>query len=90
MESIPSVPPPRVALPDPDKKPVSKEEGRERMQKIIDMIKPPKPGKEWAYKLMEREAKGETLPWISTQLWRQALGYAANTPIGDIERRRAP
>lgn len=54
------------------------------------MLKPKQPDKSWAYRLMEREARGETLPEISKRFWREALGYAANTPIKDVERRRAP
>lgn len=32
--------------------------------------------KQWAVKLMEREAKGESLPHVSKTGWREALGYA--------------
>lgn len=35
--------------------------------------------KQWAYRLMEREAKGESLPHVSKIFWREALGYPMDT-----------
>ena len=34
-----------------------------------------KEGTRWAYRLMEREASGESLPIISTEAWRHVLGF---------------
>lgn len=39
----------------------------------------PKDFKRWAYRLMEREAKGESLPHVSKMGWREALGYPLDT-----------
>ena len=35
--------------------------------------------KQWAYRLMGREAKGESLPHVSKMFWREALGYPMDT-----------
>lgn len=47
------------------------------------MSEPPKPkkgmteeGSRWAFRLMEREARGDVLPSISRSAWREVLGYS--------------
>lgn len=46
-------------------------------------LHPPKPKKgttpegiQWAYRLMEREARGDVLPMVSRNAWREVLGYS--------------
>lgn len=33
-------------------------------------------GAHWAYRLMEREARGDVMPMVSRNAWREVLGYA--------------
>lgn len=35
--------------------------------------------KDWAYRLMKREASGEQINIIAAQFWREALGYPKDT-----------
>lgn len=57
----------------------------ERIKREMRKTKPakeymaPKPGLAWAYRLMEREARKESLPHISKIYWREALGYPMDT-----------
>ena len=36
------------------------------------------PYRQWAVRLMEREARGEQVDEIARQFWREALGYPAD------------
>lgn len=42
------------------------------------------PYRQWAVRLMEREASGEQVDAIACQFWREALGYPA-----DIDAKKA-
>jgi hypothetical protein len=70
-----------VALPAPGQQTVPREEAADRMRELSNMVKgvtlpgTTKAGTRWAYLLMEREANGEQLPYISTSAWREVLGY---------------
>ena len=35
-------------------------------------------GRQWAYALMVREARGEQIESVAAEFWREALGYPKN------------
>lgn len=40
-------------------------------------------GARWAYRLMERDARGDAMQAISRSSWREVLGYAADVNAKD-------
>lgn len=80
----------RAALPAPGKHTVTREEAKDRMAELRNMVQgvslpgTTKAGTKWAYALMEREANGEALVHIAAQSWREVLGYPA-----DMDARKA-
>lgn len=79
------VPEYRAALPAPSAVTLTDEEAKERIRKLAEEVGTGKPldgttakGRQWAYKLMEREASGETLDNVSASSWREVLGFAAD------------
>lgn len=69
----------RAALPAPGKQTVTKDEAKDRMGELKNMVVglagTTKAGTKWAYALMEREANGEPIVHIAATSWREALGY---------------
>lgn len=72
-------------LPAPGQHTVTRKEAANRIGELRQKIGPvalpgtTKAGTGWAYRLMEREAKGESLPHTSKMFWREALGYPLDT-----------
>lgn len=82
-------------LPAPGHQTVTRKEATERMSELkakIGQVSLPgttKAGTQWAYRLMEREAKGESLPHVSKIGWREALGYPMDTEAKTAMERAA-
>lgn len=43
-----------------------------------------KEGTRWAFALIEREASGEQIPYISRSAWREVLGYAPDVDANEV------
>lgn len=58
-------------------------------QSMSEKKENPNGRKQWAYRLMEREAKGESLPHVSKMFWREALGYSLDTDVTEAMKGKA-
>lgn len=69
-----------VALPEPGRQTVTREDGAKRAAQLAASIENigASPSKQWAYRLLEREANGERLCQVSAEFWRETLGVARN------------
>ena len=80
-----AIPEYRAALPAPGKHTVTNEQAVDRLTELkqkIDssaMTGTTKAGTEWAYRLMRREAAGESIEHVSVIAWREVLGFDRDT-----------
>lgn len=70
-----------AALPAPGKQTVTNEQAEDRLAELKQKIEATslpgttKGGTAWAYRLMQREAAGESIEHVSVLAWREVLGF---------------
>lgn len=77
-------------LPAPGQHTASPEKTQSSIGAMKQALKAVPAGREWAVKLMRREAEGEVLNFLQKRTWREVLGFAVNVKAIEALERMMP